>query len=64
MSDNKKLKVKKELCTKCGTCSAVYPDVFEFAPDGSAKVKDDANLEGKDLNEISSVCPSNAIVVE
>lgn len=61
MSDDKKLKVDKDECTKCGTCIALHPEVFEFDSDGSAKVKEDADFSDKDLDEVMSVCPTSAI---
>ncbi len=57
-----KLKVDKEKCTSCGSCVAAYDDVFEFDNDGKAQVKSDANFEGKDLEEIKSICAYDAIV--
>lgn len=62
MEDKKKLKIDLDKCANCGTCYSVYPDIFEPTPDGKVKVKDDANLEGKDVEEIKSLCPSGAII--
>lgn len=60
----KRLKINPEKCIKCGTCVATYGDIFEFAEDGSVRVKKDAKFEGKDLNEIKRVCAAEAIEEE
>lgn len=60
---NKKIKINSKLCTRCGTCVAVHPEIFGFADDGSVKVKEDADLTGKDLEEVKNVCPAGAIDV-
>lgn len=60
-SEIPKLKVVKEKCTSCGSCVAAYDDVFEFDSEGKAQVKSDANLEGKEIEEIKSICAYDAI---
>jgi ferredoxin len=64
MDDKKKVRIDPDKCANCGTCYSVYPDVFEPTADGKARVKADANLEGKDLEELKNLCPSSAIIVE
>jgi ferredoxin len=64
MNDKKKVRIDPDKCSNCGTCYSVYPDVFEPTEDGKARVKADANLEGKDLEELKNLCPSSAIIVE
>lgn len=53
-----------EDCTRCGTCVAMFPDIFEFADDGSVVVKEDADLEGIDIDELEQTCPVAAIKVK
>lgn len=48
-------------CTLCGTCVALHEDVFEFAEDGTVRVKPGADLTGKNLDEIKAICPAGAI---
>jgi ferredoxin len=55
-----KLKVTED-CTACGTCVAMYPEIFEFSDEGHAVVKEDAELSDADIDEITSVCPVGAI---
>lgn len=64
MEPKKKVRVDPDKCANCGTCYAVFPDVFEPTADGKARVKDDANLEGKSMEDLKNVCPSGAIIVE
>ncbi len=67
MSDSKnsrKLKVVPELCSNCGTCYSIYPDVFEPTGDGKVGVKGDANLQDKNMDDIVNICPSGAIKYE
>ena len=58
-----KVTVVTSLCTGCGLCVSVCPEVFEVADDNIARVK---NSEGGncDLNEVASQCPVEAIKVE
>lgn len=59
--NKKKLHVIPELCANCGTCYSVYPDVFELGEDGKARVKEDANLQDKNMDDLVNICPSGAI---
>jgi ferredoxin len=61
-NDEKKLYIGEE-CTGCGTCMAMHPEIFEFNDEGKAKVKDDAELEGVDLDELAQICPMGAIKI-
>ena len=62
--NTKKLKIDRELCADCGTCYSVYPDVFEPTEDGKARVKKDANLQDKEMDDLVNVCPSGAVKYE
>lgn len=42
---------------------AMHPEIFEFNDEGKAKVKDDAELEGVDLDELAQICPMGAIKI-
>ena len=57
------LTIDQSTCIQCGTCVAVYPELFETDPsDGTVHVKADADFTGKNLEEIKKTCPNNAIV--
>ena len=62
--NEKKLRVDPNLCANCGTCYSVYPDVFELGEDGKARVKADANLQDKQMDDLVNICPSGAIKYE
>jgi len=50
------MKILKEKCVGCGTCSMNYPDNFEIV-NGKAKIK--KNTSNKD---VISTCPLGAII--
>lgn len=54
--------VDAELCTGCGTCEALCPEVFEVRDDGIAYVIDaDACDEVDCCEEAAESCPEEAI---
>ena len=53
------VKINKEECIGCGTCSAVCPEVFELTDDGKAKVK--AQKKIPCVKEAIDSCPVDAI---
>ena len=55
------LRILPEVCIRCGTCLAIYPEFFDMTPEGEVKVKDDAQIPESMKEEIKSVCPSSAI---
>lgn len=58
------VRIDKDKCIGCGTCSALVPAVFGMGDDGKATVN---NPEGASLDEIknaASSCPVGAIIVE
>jgi len=60
-SGTKKLTVNKTVCTRCGTCIAMYPEIFEFSEDGTVQVKEKVKIEDSNVEEIKSICPVDAI---
>lgn len=64
MDVQKKLSIDPEKCANCGACYSTYPDVFELGDDGKAKVKENANLQDKQMDDIVNICPSGAIKYE
>ena len=56
-----KVSVDETLCTGCGLCASVCPEVFEIGDDNIAKVKNEAGA--CDLDDAASQCPVEAIKV-
>jgi len=55
--------IDKNLCTGCGLCVSLCPEVFEVGDDNIAKVVADSCSE-HDINEVATQCPVEAIKVE
>jgi len=58
-----KASVDSSLCTGCGLCASICPDIFEVGDDNVAHVKN-VKKSGCDLNEVASQCPVEAIKVD
>ncbi|HCC22765.1 TPA: ferredoxin [Candidatus Falkowbacteria bacterium] len=62
------IKVNKQTCIGCGTCSAVCPDVFDMAEtDEGYKATVKPGQENSDLpctKEAEGACPVQAITLE
>jgi ferredoxin len=61
-----KVRVDQSLCSGCGLCEEVCPDVFEMGDDGIAKVKVEiVPPEAEELcHDAADQCPSQAINVD
>jgi len=57
-----KLRVDKEKCIGCGSCAAMFPDVFEVKGD-KAEVKKE-HIDEKSAKEAIELCPVQAIKKE
>ena len=56
------LKVDKNKCIGCGTCTSLYPEFFEMGADGKARVIDDTkDVDENKIKGIISSCPMAAI---
>jgi ferredoxin len=61
-----KVIVDKDLCTGCGLCVDVCPEVFEMDDDNQARAKTNpvpSNAESP-CREASDQCPESAIKIE
>ena len=56
-------KVDQDKCLRCGMCTGICPDVFQFDDEGNIKVNNeiinDENIDG--VNEAMNSCPVSAI---
>lgn len=57
-----KVTVDASLCTGCGLCASVCPEVFEIGDDNIAHIKNQESGDC-DLNDVASQCPVEAIKV-
>jgi len=55
------LKVDKDLCTGCGLCAQICPEVFEIGDDGYAHVIEGADETLPCVGEAMDQCPVGAI---
>lgn len=60
-----KITIDLELCTGCGTCEALCPEVFELDDEGFARVIPGADCEEAGCcEEAADSCPEEAIILE
>ena len=67
----KKVKVNKDVCIRCGACTAIASDVFSFDEDNLAKANEENNdidkMDNETKNDVMDAlegCPTSAIVIE
>ncbi len=57
--------VDKQKCIGCGSCVAMYPELFKLGPDGKSEViSDDYTAHNYFKEDIVSICPVNAISIK
>ena len=60
-----KVRVDSELCTGCGPCADICPEVFEMRDDKSVViVKEIAAAMEDSVREAVDACPTGAIIIE
>jgi ferredoxin len=59
-----KPKIDFDLCTGCGTCEALCPDVFQLRDDGKAYVINEGGCNGCNCQDAVDSCPEGAISME
>lgn len=55
------LKVDRDLCTGCGLCAQICPEVFEIGDDGYSHVISGADQDLPCVDEAIDQCPVGAI---
>ena len=53
------VKIDKEKCIGCGTCSMLCPEIFEIGEEGKAKIK--SEKDSPCIKEAIENCPVEAI---
>jgi ferredoxin len=60
-----KVRVDPELCTGCGPCADICPEVFEIRDDVSTVLVNEVPAEHQDaVREAVEACPTGAIIIE
>ena len=57
------VKINKDACIGCGSCTMLASDVFDLNDDGLAYVKDgyDASANKDEIDDAIESCPTSAI---
>lgn len=66
MADKKqvKMKVDRDKCIGCATCTSIYPQYFELDSEGKSLPKSGITVSEDEAEEMTKVCPVGAISYE
>jgi len=59
-----KIKIDKEVCIGCGTCTFMAPKTFKLAEDGKAETIEPYGDDETAINDACSNCPVQCITIE
>ena len=67
-----KIKLEREKCIGCGSCSALCPKYFELQEDGKSHIKDAVKLDFEEFEtdkiecaeSAAQACPAQCIYIE
>jgi len=61
--DKNKIHINQDLCTGCGTCSAIAPDCFRLNDDFKVEVLENGSCDEESVKMAEESCPSGAISI-
>lgn len=56
-----KLRINKDICIRCGTCVAMFPEYFKMNDDGEVTEIEEVEVPEDKKQEVIETCPSGAI---
>lgn len=60
-----KITINLDKCEGCGSCAAMYPELFEMGEDNKSHVKEhNFRKYSYEKDEIEAICPTAAIKIE
>ncbi len=60
----KKIKINKDKCLGCGSCTFMYPEMFYLDENGKAEVKELKKIDEEKLQSAIDACAAEAIEIE
>ncbi|PIZ95715.1 MAG: ferredoxin [Candidatus Magasanikbacteria bacterium CG_4_10_14_0_2_um_filter_33_14] len=61
--NSNKIHINEDLCTGCGTCSAIAPGCFNLNDDFKAEVLENGSCDEESVQMAEESCPSGAIEI-